>query len=78
MILRSGVGFHSRKGRALKIYYTTQVKTQPPTFVFFVNDPDLLHFSYLRYLENTFRKKFPLDGTPVKMLVRSSHDREKK
>lgn len=68
----------NRKGRALKVYYTTQVKTRPPTFVLFVNDPDLVHFSYLRYLENTIRKSYPLPGTPIRLIVRSSHERDKK
>jgi len=68
----------NRKGKPLKVYYTTQARTAPPSFVLFVNDPDLLHFSYLRYLENQIRKEFPLPGTPIKMYVRSSHEREKK
>jgi GTP-binding protein len=66
----------TRKGRALKIYYATQAKTAPPTFILFCNDPELLHFSYLRYLENTLRKNFPLPGTPIRILVRSSHEKK--
>ena len=60
----------SDKGRRLKIYYATQVSTEPPTFVLFVNDPNLLHFSYQRYLENYFRKTFDFTGTPIRILAR--------
>jgi GTP-binding protein len=59
------------KGRRLKIYYVTQAGASPPTFVFFVNDVELMHFSYRRYLENYIRKTFDLDGTPVRLVVRS-------
>lgn len=65
----------TRKGKSLRVYYTTQVKTGPPTFVIFVNDPDLVHFSYLRYLQNQFRKKYPLEGTQIRFILRSSHGR---
>ena len=58
------------KGRRLKIYYGTQVAVKPPTFVLFVNDPDLMHYSYLRYLENQFRKNFGLEGTPIRFILR--------
>lgn len=58
------------KGRRLKIYYGTQVAVKPPTFVLFVNDPDLMHYSYLRYLENQFRKSFGLEGTPIRFILR--------
>ena len=61
----------SDKGRRLKIYYATQVSVQPPTFVLFVNDPAILHFSYKRYLENYLRKSFGLEATPIRLLVRS-------
>ena len=54
----------------LKIYYVTQVATKPPTFVFFVNDPKTLHFSYKRYLENHIRKSFDFTGTGIKMEFR--------
>lgn len=60
----------SDKGRRLKIYYCTQVAVRPPTFVLFVNDPNLMHFSYQRYLENYLRKTFDLKGTPIKLIVR--------
>ncbi|MEA5059008.1 MAG: ribosome biogenesis GTPase Der [Candidatus Pelethousia sp.] len=60
----------SDKGRRLKIYYATQVSIKPPTFVLFVNDPELMHFSYKRYLENYLRKSFSLDATPIRLIIR--------
>ena len=60
----------SERGRALKVYYTTQATTDPPTFVFFVNNPQLLHFSYERYLENQLRAAFGFSGTPIKLVFR--------
>ncbi|MFN8220656.1 MAG: ribosome biogenesis GTPase Der [Fimbriimonadales bacterium] len=66
----------SRKGKALKIYYATQVSTRPPSFALFCNDPDILHFSYQRYLENQIRKAYPLEGTPIRVFARSSHKKE--
>ncbi len=61
----------SHNGKRLKIYYVTQGSVQPPTFVFFVNDSKLMHFSYERYLENTLRKTFTFKGTPIKLIVRN-------
>lgn len=61
----------SDKGRQLRIYYSTQVSTNPPTFVLFVNDADIMHFSYKRYLENYFRKSFGLDATPIRLFARN-------
>jgi len=58
------------KGRRLKIYYTTQVAVKPPTFVVFVNEPELLHFSYERFLENRIRDAFGFEGTPIKIYPR--------
>ncbi len=58
------------KGKRLKIYYTTQVAVKPPTFVFFVNDPELVHFSYERFLENRIRDAFGFEGTPIKVIFR--------
>ncbi|MEW9081312.1 ribosome biogenesis GTPase Der [Caldanaerobacter subterraneus] len=55
----------SSKGRPVKIYYATQVGTKPPTFVIFVNEPELLHFSYVRFLENTIRQNFGFEGVPI-------------
>ncbi|MBR1863449.1 MAG: ribosome biogenesis GTPase Der [Ruminococcus sp.] len=65
----------SDKGRRLKIYYITQVSTNPPTFVSFVNRAELYHFSYQRYIENQIRETFDLNGTPIVMKVRE-RDRE--
>ncbi len=58
------------KGRRLKIFYCTQAGVKPPNFIFFVNEPELMHFSYLRYLENQIRKNFGFEGTPIRMTVR--------
>lgn len=60
----------SDKGKRLKIFYSTQVAVKPPTFVFFVNDKQLMHFSYVRYLENRIRDTFGFMGTPLKFLIR--------
>jgi GTP-binding protein len=60
----------SDKGKRLKIYYMTQVSTRPPTFVIFVNNKAIMHFSYLRYIENHLRKQFGFKGTPIHMIVR--------
>ncbi len=64
----------STNGRRLKIYYMTQVAVKPPTFVLFVNDTTLMHFSYQRYLENYLRKTFDFTGTPVKIIIRQRND----
>ena len=63
----------SDKGKRLKILYGTQASTKPPTFVIFVNDKELFHFSYERYLVNQIRKEFGLEGTPVRIIVREKH-----
>ena len=65
------------KGKRLKIYYMTQASTKPPTFVIFVNDKKLFHFSYERYLVNQIRKEFTLTGTPVRVIVRERKEKEK-
>ena len=62
------------KGKRLRIFYMTQATTKPPTFVVFVNDKDLFHFSYERYLINQIRKEFGLVGTPVRMIVREKNE----
>ena len=64
------------KGKRLKILYGTQVSTKPPTFVIFVNNKELFHFSYERYLVNQIRKEFGLEGTPVRIIVREKSDKE--
>lgn len=64
------------KGKRLRIYYMTQASTKPPTFIVFVNDKKLFHFSYERYLVNQIRKEFTLTGTPVRMIVRERKDKD--
>ena len=64
------------KGRRLKILYATQASTKPPTFVIFVNNKELFHFSYQRYLINQIRKEFGLQGTPVRIITREKEDKE--
>jgi GTP-binding protein len=58
------------KGQRLKIYYATQVAIKPPTFVIFVNEPELMHFSYKRFLENRIRDAFGFEGTPIRLIAR--------
>lgn len=60
----------SDKGRQLRIYYMTQIGVKPPTFVIFVNNAELMHYSYKRYLENCLRKAFGFEGTPIKFIIR--------
>lgn len=62
-----------RGGRSLHIYYGTQVRSDPPTFLLFCNDPKLAHFSYLRFLENVFRKEYPFTGTPIRFVLKPRH-----
>ena len=64
------------KGKRLKIFYGTQVSTKPPTFVIFVNNKELFHFSYERYIVNQIRKEFGLEGTPVRIIVREKNQKE--
>ncbi len=66
----------SHAGRVAKIYYMTEVGIRPPTFVLFANDADLIHFSYIRFLENRLRESFGFEGTPIRIVVRSKKDRD--
>jgi len=66
----------SDKGHRLKIFYMTQVAVKPPTFVLFVNDKELMHFSYTRYLENKIREAFGFKGTSLKFITRERKDKE--
>jgi GTP-binding protein len=59
------------KGRKLRIFYCTQASVKPPTFIIFVNDAELMHFSYRRYLENYIRKSFKLDSVPIRLIIRN-------
>lgn len=65
----------AEKGRPLKIYYITQVSVKPPTFILFVNDTELLHFSYKRYIENQLRDAFGFNGTPIHFIARNKSER---
>ena len=66
----------TEKGKRLKILYVTQVKIKPPTFVIFVNEPEIMHFSYQRYLENKLREAFGFEGTPIQMIIRGKNEDE--
>ncbi len=66
----------SDKGRRLKVFYATQASIRPPTFILFVNDKDLMHFSYLRYLENKIRENFGFEGTPIRFILREKKGRD--
>jgi len=68
----------SSGGKLLKVKYVTQAATDPPTFVFFVNDPELVHFSYRRFLENQLRESFGYEGTPLNIVFRASERRGEK
>ena len=64
------------RGREIKLYYATQVSIQPPTFIIFANNEKLLHFSYKRYIENSFRKAFKFDGTPIHFIYRNKNQED--
>lgn len=66
----------SDKGKRLRLYYITQVSVKPPTFVIFVNDKELMHFSYTRYIENQIRETFGFKGTPLRFIIRERKDKE--
>ena len=66
----------TKNGRRLKIYYAVQDGVCPPSFVFFVNDEELMHFSYKRFLENSLRRSFDFSGTPIRLFVRSRNKDE--
>ena len=67
----------SDKGKRLRLYYITQAAVKPPTFVIFVNDKELMHFSYTRYIENQIRNAFGFQGTPLKFIIRERKDSQK-
>ncbi len=66
------------KGRRLRIFYCTQASVKPPTFIVFVNDAELMHFSYRRYLENYIRKSFKLDSVPIRLIIRNRTENDEK
>jgi GTP-binding protein len=67
----------THRGKKLKVYYSTQATTNPPTIVVFVNDETIMHFSYKRYLENSLRKAFDFSGTPIRLRIRNKDSEEK-
>jgi len=80
-ILQDAVAAHTPKtfkGRVARFYYVTQAEADPPTFVFFVNEPKAVHFTYMRYLENRIRERHPFEGTPIRLQLRGkSKDRDR-
>ena len=64
----------SRTGTPVKFYYGTQVRSDPPTFMIYCNNPKLAHFTYMRYMENQIRKEYPFTGTPIRIVLKSRHD----
>ena len=66
----------AHNGKRLKVFFVTQSSSNPPTFVFFVNDTELLHFSYKRYLENCLRKAFEFKGTPIRLVFRNKNEED--
>ncbi len=64
----------SHAGRSLRMYYGTQVRSDPPTFLIYVNDPKMAHFSYIRFLENRIRKEYPFTGTPIQIVMKARRD----
>ena len=78
-LIQDAVFLHSppsMRGRRLKVYFATQGEGIPPAFILFVNNPQLVHFGYERYLENQIRAVYPFHGTPIKMVFRSHHDQD--
>ncbi|GAF93089.1 unnamed protein product, partial [marine sediment metagenome] len=79
-VLRDAIAAHhppTKKGRQPRLYYATQVRTGPPTFVIFTNDPTLIHFSYKRYLSNQLREAFGFEGTPLRLIWRARGKRDR-
>ncbi len=78
-LLREALQRHApptKPGKWVKFYYAAQVEVDPPTFVFFVNDPELVHFSYVRYLENQIRERYGFMGTPLKLVLKPRREKE--
>lgn len=76
-ILQKAQGVHaptSRTGSAIKLYYGTQVRSDPPTFMIYCNNPKLAHFTYLRFLENQIRLEYPFSGTPIRLVLKPRHE----
>ncbi len=64
----------SHAGRQLKMFYGTQVRSDPPTFMIYVNEPKLMHFTYLRYLENQIREEYGFLGTPIRIVIKGRRE----
>ena len=78
-LLRDAVSVNpppAHKGKLLKLYFMTQTDIEPPKFIIFVNDPELMHFSYLRFIENKLRESFGFEGTPIKLVVRGRKEED--
>jgi GTP-binding protein len=63
-----------KTGEGIKLFYGTQVRSDPPTFMIYVNNPKLAHFSYLRFLENQIRQEYPFSGTPIRIILKPRHE----
>ena len=66
----------SKKGKSAKIFFATQADICPPKFILFVNEPELLHFSYLRFIENRLRESFGFEVTPLKVIIRKHNQKD--
>jgi GTP-binding protein len=66
----------SKAGKVVKLYYGTQVRSDPPTFMIYVNDPKLMHFSYIRYLENQLRAEYGFLGTPIRIVTKGRKEKD--
>ena len=79
-IIQDAVDNHplTQKGKQFKVYYTTMPTVKPPTIILFTNDPNMLHFSYRRYLENQIRKKYPYEGTPIRIYARKAESKNRR
>lgn len=64
-------------GRPFRIYYGTQVRSEPPTFLIYCNDPELAHFTYMRFLENQIRREYPFVGTPIRLVLKKRERQER-
>jgi GTP-binding protein len=75
-VIRKAIDIHplTERGRALKVYYSAQTGSAPPKFTLFTNDPKMIHFSYVRYLDNTMRANFGFDGTPIRIEFRGRNE----
>jgi len=77
-IVRDAVDAHplNEKGKTFKVRYATMASVKPPTIVLFVNDPEMFHFSYKRYIENQIRKAYAFEGTPIRLFARKADERK--